>query len=1755
MSTERRIKSLKLRQRSIQTSFDLIKAFVNSYEDDTDASQVPVRLEHLVSLWSDFNKVQTELESLDEVGIEQQFKYRTSFESSYYKVKGFLLIINKTPVTPCVASSSPYAGHFPPSASHVRLPDVKLPVFNGNLDNWLNFHDLYLSLVHSSAELSNIQKFYYLRSSLTGDALKLVQTIPISANNYAVAWNMLVDHYQNPARLKQTYVDALFDFATIKRESASDLHSLVEKFEANVKVLQQLGEQTQYWDIILIRMLSIRLDSTTRRDWEEYASTKDTISFNDLTAFIQRRVTVLQNIHPKAVEAPAVTSNVKRPNFRPVASNGASQFNPRKCVMCSEHHPLYQCSTFSKMPLEDKEREVRRHQLCRNCLRRGHLAKDCSSSSTCRKCQGHHHTQLCASGVNHGKSIDSSASKQSSSQLPEQQSAPSISATVVERVNYSTSSHGRQCVLLATAVVILVDDNGNQHTARALLDSGSECCFISEALAQTLKVQRKKISLPIAGIGQSSTQARQKFATTVRSRISNYTANLEFLVLPRLTVDLPTASVDITSWRIPPEIQLADPSFCKANPVDLILGVEVFFDLFKVSGRIPLGDSMPVLVNSVLGWIVAGKTTHCKPITPVVANVATISDIHKLMEKFWTLEEGHSSPCYSVEEAECEEHFRQTVSRAPEGRYIVRLPLKRDTLANLSDNRGTAIRRFHLLERRLARNEELSQRYSEFMDEYYTLGHMERVDNPQAITKPCFHLPHHAVVRESSSTTKVRVVFDASCKSTSGPSLNDALMIGPIVQDELRSIIMRSRKHSVMLIADIKQMFRQILLHEQDTPLQRIVWRNSTDAPIDTFELKTVTYGTASAPFLATRVLKQLAEDERTNFPEATAVLEKDFYVDDLFTGARNINEATTLRKHLQILLAKGGFELRKWASNEEAVLEGIPNENRALQPSVDFHRDQCIKTLGLHWEPASDVLRYKIQLPSSDTTTSLTKRIALSQIAQLFDPLGLVGPVVTTAKLYMQALWTMKDENGHSWGWDQVLPKAMIERWIAYQSQLPLLNELSIERCVLCPNPTTIQLHLFSDASERAYGACVYVRSTNSAGTVKVALLTTKSKIAPLKQQTIPRLELCGALLAAQLYERVVESLQLPVQTFFWVDSTTVLSWLQSPPTTWTTFVANRVSKIQQATVNCTWRHVAGKENPADHLSRGMTAETLLECVNWWQGTTWLHLDDNEWPIQCPFAIEDPEASIEARKVSCTVAPVEPEPSFIDQLVSRFSQYQRMLRIVAYCLRFPRNCQLAKENRPENTCVTVNETQEAETILIRLVQQQSFVEEWRLIEKSMPVSTKSRIKWFHPMLSSPERLMRIGGRINQSQQPYDAKHQIILPSSHHLSTLLVRSYHERHLHAAPQLLVSILRLRYWIIGARNLARTIVHKCVVCVRARPKLIEQFMAELPAKRIIASRPFSATGVDYWGPILLQPPHRRAAARKAYVAVFICFCTKAVHLELVADLSTQKFIQALRRFVARRGLCSNLYSDNGRNFVGAANELKTLIRSKEHQQAIFQECNETGIKWHFNPPKASHFGGLWEAAIQSAQKHFVRVLGNRSLAHDDMETLLAQIESCLNSRPIVPLSDDPSDYNPLTPGHFLTGSALKAVPDVDLSTVPFNRLRQWQQTQKILQDVWRRWHTEYLSTLQARTKWCNPPVQLAKNQLVIIKEENLAPMRWPTARIHELHPGPDGITRVVTLQTPQGKFTRPVAKLCLLPVVSSDESKAAEADHLK
>lgn len=271
--------------------------------------------------------------------------------------------------------------------------------------------------------------------------------------------------------------------------------------------------------------------------------------------------------------------------------------------------------------------------------------------------------------------------------------------------------------------------------------------------------------------------------------------------------------------------------------------------------------------------------------------------------------------------------------------------------------------------------------------------------------------------------------------------------------------------------------------------------------------------------------------------------------------------------------------------------------------------------------------------------------------------------------------------------------------------------------------------------------------------------------------------------------------------------------------------------------------------------------------------------------------------------------------------------------------------------------------------------------------------------------------------------------------------------------------------------------------------------------------------------------------------------MCFSTKAVHLELVSNLSTQAFLAALRRFVARRGKPKEIFSDCATNFVGASKELKNMHKfsaTSQNNEEIAAYLASEQITWHFNPPSAPHFGGLWEAGVKSMKFHMKRIIGNSVLTYEEFSTVLAQIEACLNSRPLCPLSSDPSDLAVLTPGHFLIGAPLTDIPERDISDVPISRLKRWQLTQRVFQHFWKRWSQEYLSSLQQRFKWCKREPNIQTGDLVLIKDQCMSPLRWKLARVVQTHPGPDKCVRVVTLKTSNGELKRPISKLCKLPM---------------
>ncbi|XP_053687025.1 uncharacterized protein LOC128736564 [Sabethes cyaneus] len=891
-----------------------------------------------------------------------------------------------------------------------------------------------------------------------------------------------------------------------------------------------------------------------------------------------------------------------------------------------------------------------------------------------------------------------------------------------------------------------------------------------------------------------------------------------------------------------------------------------------------------------------------------------------MLAKFWELETCTIKSTHSVEETACEELFEHTTVRDEEGTFVVTLPKKNYVISQLGDSKAIALKRFYGLERRFATNEELKTLYSEFIREYISMGHMREIHEDTSETKS-YYMPHHAVLKPDSTTTKLRVVFDASSRTSTGVSLNEGLMVGPVVQDDLLSIILRFRFRQFVLVADVAKMYRMVKVVDTDQPLQRILWRETPTEPIKSFQLTTVTYGTASAPYLATKCLQKLACEGESTHAAAARVIKKDFYVDDMLTGTDSLEEGKMLAAEVIELMSSAGFMLRKWNSNSAELLSTVPQELRDTRASLELDSSSSsVKTLGLIWEPASDSFRFTV--PSWNTGGTITKRVVLSDTARLFDPLGLIGPVVVLAKIFVQDLWKQKND------WDEVLPDKFQSFWTEYRRNISALESLSVPRWTnFSNNLKAVELHGFCDASEAAYGACLYLRCELDDGSVTVRLITSKSRVAPLedlsrkkKKLSIPRLELSSALLLSHLYDKLCSSIELSAKAYFWTDSTIVKCWLSSLPSRWQAFVAHRVSEIQHLTKNGVWSHVAGVENPADIISRGMTPVQLQYQSLWFNGPLWLRQDRSTWPNPSEEQPVLNKSVLEER--ASTSLPVR--GMAISEIFALRSSLPDLVRLVGWIRRFRYNSTNRANRRIGNlSCAEYNE---AEVALVRLAQRESFQEEISALSKGQTLKPSSIILSTNPRLR--DGVLRVGGRLTHAPVPETRKHPIILHHQHPFTRLVLEYYHRKHFYAGQQLLIASVREKYWPTRIRSLARSVIHRCISCFRSKPKIHEQLMADLPSVRVTPGAIFYSVGLDFCGPFQIKYPGRRSNPIKTFVCIFVCLVTKAVHMEVVADLSTQAFLAALKRFVAIRGKPQTIMCDNATNFVGANRELEQL-----------------------------------------------------------------------------------------------------------------------------------------------------------------------------------------------------------------------------------
>lgn len=398
-----------------------------------------------------------------------------------------------------------------------------------------------------------------------------------------------------------------------------------------------------------------------------------------------------------------------------------------------------------------------------------------------------------------------------------------------------------------------------------------------------------------------------------------------------------------------------------------------------------------------------------------------------------------------------------------------------------------------------------------------------------------------------------------------------------------------------------------------------------------------------------------------------------------------------------------------------------------------------------------------------------------------------------------------------------------------------------------------------------------------------------------------------------------------------------------------------------------------------------------------------------------------------------------------------------------------------------------------------------------------------------------------MGGRLKYSSLTEDAKHPLLLPKNAHLSLLLCDYYHVNSLHSGTRTVQALIYQKFWVLSLRPLLRQRIYRCSRCFKFRSQTTQPFMGNLPSSRSQLVRTFHRVGIDFAGPFIVKENKlRKARTSKGYLCLFVCMATKALHLEFVSELSAKAFLATLDRFISRRGLPHSIYSDNGRNFVGASRYIKEVHHFiQENNEELFSVLASKQIEWHFNPPTASNFGGLWEAAVKSAKSLLKRVIGDSILTFEEYSTIFCRIEAVLNSRPLCAIQSDPEDgMDYLSPGSFLIGAPLVSAPERlydESATLPC----RWQRLKQITQNFWRRWSKEYLHTQMQRNKWTKGHSNVKVGDVVFMQGLDTTPLSWPIGRIQEVYPGPDGIVRVVNVRTNGGTFVRPVNKLYILP----------------
>ena len=1607
--------------------------------------------------------------------------------------------------------------------SMMSLPSVQIDKYSGDPLHYQAFICIFDEVV-ASKDIDDQIRLTRLLQYTEGEAKNAIKNCALVGGSagYKQARDILSSRFGDPHIISQSIMRDLKSGKSISKNS--DLQQLADELTMARTALKKLGMTSEIDNQKSILEILQRCPRYIMNKWRikalEHKRDKDKYpGFDDFVDFISLKA--LDACDPvygqesfrqqpskhKGASFTGVTRDVTGDvsgggrKFVGASRNdgGNVESASAACVVCSRGHRLFQCNDFKAMSPRDRLNVAMRNKLCFNCLMNGHFANRCPKESVC---------SVPDCGMKHTKFVHIDKNRSSGQPVGNSDGDSAAQGPIIGCANV----FGSRVYLPVVPVII----NGS-HCVYALLDSGSTNTFVSRDLASEMNLKGSDISYRISTLARND-NFKSKVVSVVITSVTGEQYKLnDVLVTPRINARFPAQEIDTNKYS-----HLADlPLTLTGREVkaDLIIGMDNAHLLAPQEvRRSSNGTNEPYAVRTALGWALNGPVDGVR--NEVISNFVNVGNA-------WSVDADDDdiiSVGMSPNDMKVIDLWNNSCV-LENGHYILPIPWVNDRPC-FPDNQYSALHRLHSLKKRLVKKGQYEQ-YDENISKFMDKGYAEKVPEEEMNIKDgsVWYLPHHGV--SSESKPKVRVVFDCAAQH-SGICLNNQALQGPDLVNKLLGVLLRFRQYRYAIMSDVESMYLQVRVPERDRNALRFLWFEGES--IAHYRMTSHLFGGVWCAASSTYALRQTTVDFPTSYLVKDTITNA-FYVDDMLQSVSSYEEASEVMAGTKDTLIKGGFNLTKFVCNDLSLLEQVPVDDRASEVK-EILPEMYSKTLGIQWDIPEDAFCYVGK--SVVATTGVTRRMMLSQVSQMYDPLGLISPVIQRGKLLFQEATRM------GLLWDDPIPEGLQQSWVSWLRSLSGIEHFRFPRC-LVPGQFLdgpIEIHHFCDASLKGFGACSYIRIVNHHGEIQINLILGKGRLAPIKQVTVPRLELCAAVEAVKLDCIVRHYLDIQiVSSTFWTDSQIVLSYIRSQNRRFKIYVANRVAMIRRSSSPDQWRHVSGDQNPADVVSRGCAVSDFPDI--WLNGPGFLRMFKCDWyepPASNEHELDgDPDVYVLSGDAVCTQVCTAEGPNPVahpmESLIQHYSCYYKLKKAVAWWLRLVKYLRL---NRAFDVSgpLKVPELHAAESAIIRHVQRREYPRECEDLALGNGIQRNSKIFKLLPMME--DGIIVVGGRLKYAALTHRSKHPIILPHNHKVSRMIVQDYHGAT-HLGTEWTLSQVRGKFWITKARNIIKSVKRKCVTCRKLYGQPGCQKMADLPSERVVSGKgPFTYVGLDLFGPFYVKSGRSEV---KRYGCLFTCYNTRAVHIEVLPSLETDTFINGFIRFIARRGNPEKLWSDQGTNLVGARTELSRSLRQIDSSKVV-QVARRKGIDWSFNPPLASHQGGVWERIIRTIRKVLLALLTSSPRMTDDvLHTVLCEVESIINSRPITKSSDDINDDRVLTPNHLLLIRGNMPLPWGDFQLGETYR-KQWKYVQHITTQFWRQWLRAYLPQLQMRPKWVNTERNLRNGDIVLLMDENTPRGAWPLGLITGVKEGRDGLVRSATVKTKSTSLVRPVTKMVFI-----------------